>query len=100
MPIEGRKQTSDRFLFYQRDEYLRQHLPALTKPTPFGRQEPQVKLTGAPFALVKRANIAEIIKCDEMALRSPLRVIRDRSIKRPCRQLSAVTPSDQKGAAR
>ncbi len=48
-------------------EYLRAKLPALTedlvKKYPdlkLFRQEPQVKLSGAPFALIPRANIADI----------------------------------------
>jgi len=41
-------------------DYLRTNLPALSAKTPFGRQDPQAKLSGSPFTLVNRANIADI----------------------------------------
>jgi WD40 repeat protein len=43
-------------------QYLRVQLPALSASTKYGRQDPQVKLSGAPFALIPRADIAEIEK--------------------------------------
>ena len=43
-------------------EYLQTKLPDLTGKQLKFRQEPQVKLTGAPFVLVNRADIAQISK--------------------------------------
>ncbi len=42
--------------------YLRRHLPDLTEKLSKYRQEPQVKLSGALFTLMARADIAEINK--------------------------------------
>ena len=43
-------------------EYLQTKLPDLTEKQFKIRQEPQVKLTGAPFALVNRVEISQINK--------------------------------------
>jgi uncharacterized caspase-like protein len=43
-------------------EYLRAKLPELTEKQMKLRQEPQLKLTGAPFVLVNRTDIAQINK--------------------------------------
>ena len=41
-------------------QYLQDKLPALSASTKYGRQEPQVRLSGAPFALIPRTDIADI----------------------------------------
>ncbi len=42
--------------------YLQKHLPVLTQNLSNVRQEPQVKLSGAPFVLMQRIDIADINK--------------------------------------
>lgn len=41
-------------------EYLKAKLPVLSETAKFGRQVPQVKITGSDFSLVNRASVAEI----------------------------------------